>query len=170
MAPTTQKSYHQGVKAYEDFTDCYKLPCAWPCNPNSLAHFVEDLSLLGRSFATAKLYLAGIGAKHKLNNWPDPTDSFLIKKLLKGLSREDRGREARQPKTFDRLKQLIACLRMVCINSFETALLRAAFSLAFFGLFRISELEGQGATVPNGRAGLKRDDIPLLMPDLKIYL
>jgi site-specific recombinase XerD len=62
------------------------------------------------------------------------------------------------PVTFDRLCSIICTLSQVCYNQFETALFRAAYTLAFYAFLRISEIVGGGNS---NRLGLQRQDIQL---------
>ena len=94
----------------------------------------------------------------------------MVKKLLHGLARLSSKKDARYPITFQRLQQIVHCLPLVCTNSYETRLFHAAFTLAFFGFFRISELLGQGKGVTNGRPGLSVADIQLKITTLHVHL
>lgn len=116
--------------------------------------------------------MAGIGAKHKLNGWDDPTEHFLLKKLLQGMAKLDRRQDQRKPITFQRLKDLIGVLPGVCANTFEQALFTAAFCFAccsVFGFFRVSEIVGQGNAVKGGRTGISYADV-VLGEDLTVHI
>ena len=158
-APTTHLTYAQGIAAFNDFCRATHQVNSFPVTPEIVPHFVAYLSLSGKSFSTAKTYLAAISAKHKINNMPDPTNSFLVKKLMQGFSRSVPSKDARFPITFERLKQLVACLHLVCSNSYESTLFKTAFTLSFFGFFRVSELIGQGQSLSRGRTGIQKTDV-----------
>lgn len=71
----------------------------------------------------------------------DPCQSFLAHKAMEGwrrlpLSLKDECR----PVTLAMLLQIEKSLHKVCFSAFEASLFRAAFSLAFFGVFHLSEL------------------------------
>ena len=170
FAPTTHAAYEQGTKALENFAKRYGVVLYWPVSQDIILHFLADLSLSGKAFATARVYLAGIGAKHKLNNWPDPTKSFLASKLMKGLARSSPGSESRRPITIERLKQLVPCLVKICSNTYEALLFSTAFTVAFFGLFRISELLGQDKHLEGGRTGIQFSSVSVIMPRAYIFL
>ena len=123
--------------------------------------FAACLSLENKAHATVRTYLAAISTKHKLNGWEDPTANFLLHKLMQGFAKSDRRSDTRLPITFQRLEQLVACLAQVCANTFEERLFRAAFTLAFFGFLRVSELVGFGMTNRKGRGGLQMSDLHL---------
>lgn len=116
------------------------------------------MSLTGKAYSTARTYLAGIAAKHKLNGWGDPTDNFMLQKVMQGFAKANQSRDNRLPITLSRLQQLIPALSTVCSSTYENALFKAAFTMAFFGFFRVSELVGQGK---GGRQGLKLSCVKL---------
>ena len=158
-APATHLAYSQGITAFNNFCRQVNQDSSLPVKPEIVPHFVAYLSLTGKSHSTAKTYLAALAATHKLNGLPDPTDSFLVKKLMQGFSRSTPSSDARLPITFARLKQLISCLETVCKNSYETKLFKAAFTMAFFGFFRVSELVGQTHSHQLSRPGIQSSDI-----------
>lgn len=154
FAPTTQAAYKQGIQAFNHFRAAHGLVEDWPVSSQQVIQFAAHLSLQGRAHTTVRTYLAGIGTKHKLHGWKDPTDNFLLKKLLQGMTKLDSRQDKRKPVTYQMLKSLISALPSICDNVYEQKLFAAAFTLAFFGFLRVSEIVGQGKSVAGGRAGL----------------
>lgn len=70
----------------------------------------------------------------------DVTKSFLVRQALKGFRRGTLPRDVRRSVSFEELLALGERLATACWSVFECTLFRLAFSLAFFGAFRISEL------------------------------
>ena len=163
-------AYNQGIRSYESFAQRFNIAICWPIHESIIPHFVADLSLSGKAFATVKNYLAGISAKHKINGWPDPTKSFLVSKLLNGLSRAVPSKDTRRPITVSCLKQIVDCLTTVCCNTFEADLFKALFSVTFFGFFRVSELLGQSKSMMGGRPAVQLEDVEVTMPKASIRL
>ena len=161
FAPTTKVAYELGVGLFDRFRASHGLPLVWPSPPQHVVHFAASLSLSGKALGTVRTYLAGVGTKHKLNGWVDPTDNFLLRKLLQGMARLDHREDRRLPITLQRLQELVGVLPTVCVNTYEVKLFTAAFTLAFFGFFRVSELVGQGEASRAGRRGLGVSDIVL---------
>ena len=143
FAPATHQAYNQGIKSFHDFCSQRGLDSRWPINEATMAHFVADMSLAGKSASTVKTYLAGLSASHKLQGFADPTNTFLISKLLKGLAKETRARDSRFPITMPRLIQLVDCLQTICKNPYETFLFKAVYVMAYFGCFGPQLLEKQ---------------------------
>ena len=169
-APATHAAYQQGIAAFEAFCIKYNYKCTYPCKADIIPHFVAHLSLSGKAFSTAKTYLAALSSKHKLNSWTDPTDSFLIKKLMQGFARSSPSKDVRYPITLQRLQKIVKTLPLVCNDSFEVILFKTAFVLAFFGFFRISELLGQNMSLKRARKAVKVADVKMEPSKMSICL
>ena len=117
------------------------LPDKFPVPLKDLALFIAFLSAQNYAPTTATTYIAAVGYFHKLNDWPDPTEKFIIRRMLDGFGRKvGRGVDVRQPITLDLLKRIVLALPHICANSFEASLFHAAFTLAFFGFMRVGEI------------------------------
>jgi site-specific recombinase XerD len=90
--------------------------------------------------STIKLYIAGISFFHKVYSLNDPTDNFVIKKMLEGCKRLRTRQDYRAPISHRMLTKIITALKYVCSSGYEMLLFKTVFSLAYFGLFRVSEL------------------------------
>ena len=49
--------------------------------------FISALSLEGKAPSTTISYIAGVAYMHKVNNWQDPTKSFILQKSIEGSKR-----------------------------------------------------------------------------------
>ena len=76
---------------------------------------------------------------HKLKGFRDPTQAFLINKLLTALSRQG-SCDIRLPISRPVLHELVGSLGHTTSSAFQRTLYSAMFLLAFFGFFRIGEL------------------------------
>ena len=151
---------------------CHKqgVDSSFPTQPQHIARFVAHLSLLGKAASTAKTYLAGISAFHKLNDWPDPTSAFLIKTLIRGMSRASVSVDTRLPITLQRLQGLLGILPVVCSSTYESCLFKAAFALAFHGFLRLSEILGQNLPQGTGRKPLMRNNLSFNLSSVTVQL
>jgi hypothetical protein len=77
---------------------------------------------------------------HKIRNWYDPKQIFVVKKLLDGCSKLKKSVDQRTPILYDKLLVICKQLPYICRDSYEVCLFKTAFILAYFGLFRVSEL------------------------------
>ena len=82
----------------------------------------------------------GLNYFQKLYGMPSLFDSFLIRNMLEGYKRLYSRKDGRAPITRDILKKICNALPAVCKTTYECQLFTAVYSLAYFGLFRVSEL------------------------------
>jgi hypothetical protein len=76
-----------------------------------------------------------------MGNLIDNTKSVIVSKMLKGLRRKNpKTRDIRVPISLKLLKRLIVSLQKVCTSRYEIFLFSVAFSIAFFGMLRVSEV------------------------------
>lgn len=113
---------------------------SWPPSVQDIIDFIAFLSLKGSAPSTARSYLSGIGYQCKILQVADPTQNFVVKKLLLGMSRLGSKRDKRLPITINLLQSINTVLPSICYSQFEAALFKAAFCLAYFGFFRVGEL------------------------------
>lgn len=93
----------------------------------------------GYAPSTLASYCSGIGFMHKINGLADPTDDFVIRKILEGCRRLNKTTDSRLPICKHILEQLCNALPYLCSNIYETKLFTAAFKLAYYGMLRVSE-------------------------------
>lgn len=134
LAENTVKLYKLAVKQFDAFCTEYKLSPSWLPPLNHVVNFVAYLSCKGYSFSTASSYVSGIAFQLKINGFNDVTDSFLIRKMLKGFHKARPTRDTRAPVTIDMLKLLPRALDAVCSSKYESLLFSTIFSVAFFWL------------------------------------
>jgi len=85
--------------------------------------------------------MSGLSFYCKLNDFEDNTNRFIVRKLIDGVKRSRSPQiDNRLPISKELLGRIIFVLPSICSSNYESALFKAAFSLAYHGLFRISEL------------------------------
>ncbi|XP_022103377.1 uncharacterized protein LOC110986066 [Acanthaster planci] len=139
FSASTWGSYSRGAERFRQFRLQSGLPQLWPAPCTHIAAFIAFLSLEGLAPSTIGTYLAAVAYIHKINNWPDPTDNFLVHKLREGCRRLGRSTDTRRPITIDLLGKICNILGATTSSIDEAALFRAAFLLAFFGFLRVGE-------------------------------
>lgn len=140
LAGNTHLVYDNALQAFNKFRQQYTIVDIWPVPAYQVALFVSFCFEQGYAPSTIRTYLSGISFLHKLHNWNDPTDLFVIRKLLEGCRRIRLRSDVRAPITEAILKSICLSLPFVCTSLYETKLFKAAYFLAFFGLLRVSEL------------------------------
>jgi hypothetical protein len=157
LAAHTRKAYSTGVDSINNCCNLMGYPVTWPVPLDTMVQYVAFLSKSGFASGSVSTYIAGISNEHKMMNCVDSTHNFIIKRMVEGMARGQVRKDVRAPITVDILRKIVPILKHVCRSSFETRLFRAAFVVAFFGFFRISELVAHSVSC-SGRA-VRRDDI-----------
>ena len=151
LADNTVKLYNQAVSTFDAFRTQYNFQTPWPPNINVLVNFIAFLSSEGYSYSTAKSYLSGISFYIKLNGWSDPSEAFVMKKMLKGFQRINSSKDSRAPITLQMFQAFPMALKNVTSSAYEALLFSTAFSVAFFGFLRIGEMIATGKSGDNSR-------------------
>lgn len=107
----------------------------------------------------------------KLKGCQDFTKDFWVKEALKGYRRYQKRRDTRRPVSFEILQKLLVQLVSFCSSAYEVGLFRAAFTLVFFGAFRIGELVSPSKAVHGGMLDREvccnEDEVSLIIRQLK---
>ena len=140
FSSSTWGAYFRGAEQFQQFRLRLGLPQLWPAPSTHIAAFIACLSLEGLAPSIIGMYSAAVAYIHKINNWPDPTDNFLVHKLREGSRRSGRSTDTRRPITINLLGKICNVLGGITSSLDEAALFRAAFLLAFFGFLRVGEL------------------------------
>lgn len=152
FAPSTRETYKAGISRFKQFCDHHQRP-ALPADKDTIVYFAVALSR-SLSPATIKVYLSSVSAWHQLHGYKSPTrHSPILRLIMKGAKKRyahmGSRRPTRQPLTTNILKDVIQQLRAPTCHlcKHDKCMLAAAFTLAFFGLLRVSEF-----TVPSKRS------------------
>lgn len=140
LSNNTHLSYESTAHTFQSFRRTLNLPLIWPVPVNHITLFIAHNYERNASPSTVRTYLSGLGYKHKLENMPDPTKAFIVTKMLEGYSRLDRRNDVRLPITLQMLSSFSKTLAYICSSNYEQLLFKAAYFIAFFGLFRVGEL------------------------------
>ena len=161
LSDNTKLAYSNALKNFVNFRKENGLENWWPVPSDHLEFFLADLYNKGYSSKTASTFISAISYHHKIHAMEDTCSQFRCRKLLENYRRINPSMDQRLPIMYDTLRQIWHKLEIVCFNQYETYLFQAVFTLAFFGLFRVSELVWSSAKDP-GR--------PLQMSDIKFIL
>jgi len=149
------------LRTYEQFCQEY-FPAVqiFPSTHIMLSSFISYLFLRNYQPSTIASYVSAVTFVHKINALPDPANSFLIKKILKGTQNLRPTSDMRLPITRDILQKLINALPVVIRDNFNRALLQAMMTFAYFCFLRIGEI-----AVKNEQKVIQRGDIKLEQVD-----
>ena len=115
-----------------------------PSTQTVVAQFIAYLFSEKYSPSTIYSHVSAISFQHKSGNFSDPTDSFVIKKILKGVHKLGSKPDVRLPITSEILAKLVQSLPVIFSSHYTRALLKAMFLLTYHAFLRIGELTVRG--------------------------
>ena len=137
VAQETRRAYASRLKHFFSWCEDECVP-SFPTSPEVLAAYIAHLADLGASCSTIGQTMAAISAAHKAEGLLSPTDSLLIKQLIKGYRREHgTAPQRKDAATVDIIRALLATLHDDSPKAIRDA---AIIALGFAGAFRRSEL------------------------------
>ena len=107
----------------------------WPPSLEQIVQFIGFMSAKGLSDAAARTYIAGMSYKLKLQNYPDETQNFIVKKLLEGDKRLSKCKDTRSLITLDILHKIINALLNICTTVYKA---KTVCSCLYSGIFLVS--------------------------------
>ena len=129
------------IQCYTQLCQTYVKDCPpFPSSLIVLSQFIAYLFIRNYSPSFIASYISAISVVHKSNSPTDPTNSFLIKKILKGAHNLKGKKDTRLPITNDILIKLMNALPFVIQNVDNQLFLKAMFALAFYAFLRIGEI------------------------------
>ncbi|KAJ8320209.1 hypothetical protein KUTeg_001796 [Tegillarca granosa] len=78
----------------------------WPAPLDHIMLFIAYLSRQSRTASTISSYMAALSFIHKINNWSDPSHTFLVTKALEGMKRLRPQKDCRAPITIELLQKI----------------------------------------------------------------
>jgi hypothetical protein len=142
LSKATQNAYNQVWKKFSEFCKNCGKP-EWvsvPVNPYSVILFLTSEFARGLTGASLASYSSALSYVHKIRGLPDPTNTFIVHKLILGAQKSIPRADIRLPITKPLLTRLILALSNSSLSLFAVTLLACLYSLAFHGFFRLGEL------------------------------
>lgn len=140
LSESTKQAYKNALSIFENFRVEYDLQNVWPPPVSHVSTFIAFLSLRKKSHNTVSSYLSAINYRCKRYQQNDFSDNFIVRKMIEGMRRVDKRKDARLPITQHLLSKIISVLPIVCSSQYEAVLFSSAFSLSFHGFLRVGEV------------------------------
>jgi len=161
LAPSTRDTYRLAIDNFTYFKHTYipGVPIL-PASTLEMVRFVSYLQLSGKAAATIATYVSAISFFHKVGDLPDPTNKFVIRKMLRGSTVMSPSSDSRLPILPPLLMELVKATLLLNGESYNGVMLAAMFLLAFFAFLRVGEITTHSVT--ESRNVLHFDDISLI--------
>ena len=96
MSENTKRFYALGIRSFDVFRADFNRSLIWPPSVQDVV-FIAHLSKGSLAPSTVRSYISAVSCKCKINGFVDPTQAFVVSKLLKGLSRLQKRSDKRLP-------------------------------------------------------------------------
>ena len=140
LSANTKMMYQTALRNFNKFMQTYCIDILWPVPVKHIILYIAFCFEKNYSPSTIMAYISGISFMHKINGYTDPAANFAIQKMLEGCKRSRKTKDMRSPISLEMLEKILLVLKHVCYTDYETTLFKTVFSMAYFGLFRVSEL------------------------------
>lgn len=141
LEPSTVTQYQRVWANFQNFvTKTLGSQTTLPYSGKTVGLYVSHLHSIGLLPNTIRTHLSAISFFHKIHEFKDPTQSFLVTKLMVSIQKQVPTVDKRLPISKNLLLQLIAVLSNIVSKNFDVCLYSSMFSLAYFACLRIGEL------------------------------
>ena len=139
------------------YNDTFHQTLQFPVSIQHMLLFIAYCFSHGLASGTVTTYLSAISYEHKIRQFQDPTESFIVKKCLKGYQKLKSSNDVRLPITPEILYKLVQSLQHVSNSYFLRILFKAMYLLAFHAFLRIGEITAKSHS--DGSATLNTNDV-----------
>lgn len=136
LALSTQLAYRRSWQLLQTFQGQRALPL----RVVDICNFIAHLHASHFSASTISSHISAIGYVHKILALPDPTQMFIVKKILRGCHRLSPTVDSRLPITRDILLQIIKAIPHTISVLDYRIMLEALFSICFHAFLRLGEV------------------------------
>ena len=140
LATSSKASYDRAWAKFHEFMTKTLRRKSLPAKQKDVALYVTHLYENGLKATSIRTHLSAIAYVHKLNEKTNPTDSFLISKILLGIQQSSPKCYIRVPIQLPLLHRLLRAIQSLGLCHYETTLLKALFSTMYHAALRISEV------------------------------
>ena len=167
VAPSTARQYQRVWESFCSFTRGLGFN-PLPSPPSTVALFISHLVSPPHSSAPSTVCssISAISYIHKLNNQSDPTSTFLIRKILRGVSKLHSKSDTRLPITFPILNSLIQALPSVC-SHYDQILYSAMFLTMFSSFLRLGEVSDSPHNITISQVSFSPSSVDITLTSFK---
>ena len=114
--------------------------------PDTLALFIAHMDIEGVSPSSIQSIISGIGFFHKLKNFENPANSYLVKRTILGAKSKAKPPAQAAPIQLDLLHDLCKLAKDLLVPEYDATLIRAMLLFAYHGCLRFGEIGNSGST------------------------
>lgn len=170
LAPSSRKYYSNALKNYGIFARDYLQRGYFPARIQDIAVYIAYLVDKGWAPSTITANISAISYFHKLMDVQDPTSSFLIRKILAGATKLSKSPDMRIPISINMLRSLLQSTQFIASSTYECLLLRAMYTLMFFGFMRIGEVTKSVNNIQFSQVSISKSSLSITFEKFKHHV
>lgn len=133
------RTYKTAFVHHKNFAKEHNLEFQMPISTSEFVLFITYMRSKAFVASTISTYVSAIGFVHKMTQWPDPTITFIIEKVLKAIHKT-KNTDMLRPITSTVLCKIVKALKHTISTRYDLILFRAMFTLAYHALLRVGEV------------------------------
>ncbi|XP_048771145.2 integrase/recombinase xerD homolog [Ostrea edulis] len=137
LSPSARSSYRN---SWQIFLTYRNDPASLPLLTIDICNFIGFLFEKQYSSSSIVSHISALSYVHKIVNMPDPTQTFIVRKLLKGCHKLLPSQDARLPITKNIMHKILAAIVFTVPQALNRVLLQALFLLCFNAFLRLGEI------------------------------
>ena len=141
LSGQTRQAYKRSWQKYREYLASSKIAFQFPLSEIDVVNFIAYLFDLNYAPGTITSIISALAFVHKLLKVNDPSESFLVKKVLQGCRKSNASsKDGRLPITPYILDRILHASQTTIADGYNRVLFQAMCSLAFHALLRIGEM------------------------------
>ena len=166
LSPATKKLYKRAWLQFSEFTIANYGNSPVICMQELLTRFILHKHDQGYAYCSIQTQISAINFLFKLSNCPSPSNSFLVRKILKGIAFTSSRPDGRLPITRKILLRLCNAMDHL-MEPYKSTMLKTMFSLAFHAFLRVGEMTSSSNNIQRTQVQVFSKSIQLAMLKFK---
>ena len=140
ITPASTRAYSRAWQLFHQYSNTYGIPFTLPVSVPTLSLYIAYLVSDNYAPSTVTSYISAISYVHKIRGIADPTNAFIILKVLHSYRSSKPRVDCRLPITKAILHHIVEALNFTTLSIYKRKLFTAMFLLAFHAFLRIGEM------------------------------
>ena len=150
IASSSRAHYERAWRKCVVFHDSLGVTLQLPASVSMILLFIAHLHAHGSAPASITSIISAVAYFHNINGFSDPTNCFIVAKVLAGARNLGSVSDVRLPVTLPVLTRLVLALPTVFTSRYKCLMLRAMMVLAFKAYLRVGEMVPRSRNMVQG--------------------
>lgn len=140
LRPSTRLSYVKTWHNFLDFLTNLNYPTKLPIDNHAVGLYITHIWRSNLKPSTIRTYLSAISYFHKIHGQDDPTNSYFVKQVIKGATRQQSPSYKKlKPLSKLILQKVLTVINTIYVTKYQQCLYKALISLSYCACLRAGE-------------------------------